>query len=69
MIQVFFDLEFVTISDGVLRQADIDGKKDLTSSQVYQNRQQKIKTEEFLLLSDVATLKTWFENQEETTWI
>lgn len=62
MIQVFFDLEFVTISDGVLRQADIDGKKDLTSSQVYKNRQQKIKTEEFLLLSDVATLKTWFEN-------
>lgn len=62
MIQVFFDLEFVTISDGVLRQAEIAGKKDLTLSQVYQNRQQKIKTEEFLLLSDIATLKTWFEN-------
>lgn len=36
--------------------------KDLTTSVVYKRRQQKIKTEEFLLLSDMATLKTWFEN-------
>lgn len=62
MIQVFFDLEFVTISDGLLRQLDVGEKKDLTTSEIYKRRQQKIKTEEFLLLSDMATLKTWFEN-------
>ncbi|WHA10411.1 single-stranded-DNA-specific exonuclease RecJ [Enterococcus montenegrensis] len=62
MIQVFFDLEFVTISDGLLHKTEVDGKKDLTTSVVYKRRQQKIKTEEFLLLSDMATLKTWFEN-------
>lgn len=59
MIQVFFDLEFVTISDGVLTPAVVADKKPLDSSSVYQRRLKKIKSEEFLLLSDSAALKAW----------
>lgn len=59
MIQVFFDLEFVTINDGVLKKTMTPEKKDLAISKVYQKRLKKIKTEEFLLLSDLTTLKAW----------
>ena len=59
MIQVFFDLEFVTIEDGVLQKATVSQKKNLEESQVYQKRLKKIKSEEFLLLSDLAKMKAW----------
>lgn len=59
MIQVFFDLEFVTIDDGVLKQKEDAAKRELSESNVYQQRSRKIKSEEFLLLSDLATLKNW----------
>lgn len=59
MIQVFFELEFVTISDGVLEPAAVETKKTLDSSTIYQRRLKKIKSEEFLLLSDPAVLKAW----------
>ena len=59
MIQVFFDLEFVTIEDGVLQKATVTQKKNLEESQIYQKRLKKIKSEEFLLLSDLAKMKAW----------
>lgn len=64
MIQVFFELEFVTINDGVLKKTLNPMKKELSESSTYQNRLKKIRTEEFLLLSDVSTIKTWLTMQE-----
>ncbi|MHC5217562.1 single-stranded-DNA-specific exonuclease RecJ [Enterococcus sp. LJL128] len=65
MIQVFFDLGFVTIEDGVLRNVNNPESHPLTDSKVYQNRLKKIKVEEFLLYSDRKTLLQWLLNEEE----
>lgn len=62
MIQVFIELGFVTVEDGVLRNVENPQKRPLTESQHYQNRQQKIKNEEFLLLSDLGMIKEWICN-------
>lgn len=59
MIQVFFDLGFVTITDGIMNQVQDPKPQALTESQAYQKRLNKIKTEEFLLLSDLPSLKSW----------
>ncbi|GMA47211.1 single-stranded-DNA-specific exonuclease RecJ [Tetragenococcus muriaticus] len=59
MIQVFFDLGFVTIKDGMMNQVESPKSQALSESQTYQKRLSKIKTEEFLLLSDLPTLKHW----------
>lgn len=65
MIQVFFDLGFVTIENGVLRKVESPENHPLTESKVYQTRLKKIKTEEFLLYSDRETLQQWLWNEEE----
>ncbi|MBP2098143.1 single-stranded-DNA-specific exonuclease RecJ [Enterococcus rivorum] len=65
MIQVFFELGFVTIENGVLRKMDKPENRPLTESDIYQKRLKKIKTEEFLLYSDCATLQQWLWNKEE----
>lgn len=59
MIQVFVELGFVTVENGLLRNIDEPVKQLLTDSKIYQERQQKIKNEEFLLLSDLAMIKEW----------
>ncbi|MCB5955946.1 single-stranded-DNA-specific exonuclease RecJ [Enterococcus sp. CWB-B31] len=65
MIQVFFDLGFVTIEDGILRNVDTPENHPLTESEVYQKRLKKIKVEEFLLYSDRKVLLSWLLNEEE----
>ncbi|MCJ0606530.1 single-stranded-DNA-specific exonuclease C-terminal domain-containing protein, partial [Enterococcus cecorum] len=65
MIQVFFDLKFVKLEDGVLSYIENPPKHSLTESQTYQNRLQKIKTEEFFLLSNLETLKNWLIHSQE----
>lgn len=62
MIQVFFDLGFVTITDGIMKHVQEPKPQALTESRTYQKRLDKIKTEEFLLLSDLPTLKSWLTN-------
>ncbi|MFV0559195.1 MAG: single-stranded-DNA-specific exonuclease RecJ [Enterococcus sp.] len=59
MIKVFFDLKFVTIENGVLRKVPNPQNHPLTDSNLYQQRKDKIKSEEFLLLSDIPAIKTW----------
>lgn len=59
MIQVFSELEFVTIQDGVLNKTADPVSRPLTESHLYQQRQKLIKTEEFLLMSDLSTLRQW----------
>lgn len=65
MIQVFFDLGFVTIENGVLRKVEKPENHPLTESKVYQTRLKRIKTEEFLLYSDREALQHWLWNKEE----
>ncbi|MBL1224651.1 single-stranded-DNA-specific exonuclease RecJ [Enterococcus sp. BWR-S5] len=65
MIQVFFDLGFVTIEDGVLRNVNNPENHPLTESAVYQKRLKRIKVEEFLLYSDRKVLLQWLLNEEE----
>ncbi|MGJ0748732.1 single-stranded-DNA-specific exonuclease RecJ [Enterococcus durans] len=57
MIQVFFELKFVTIENGVLQKVEKPESHPLTESPLYQRRLKKIKVEEFLLLSDIPTIK------------
>jgi single-stranded-DNA-specific exonuclease len=59
MIQVFFDLKFVTIKDGVLKKVPDPVNTPLTESVLYQQRLAKIKTEEDLLMSDLSTIRKW----------
>lgn len=66
MIQVFFDLGFVTIENGVLRKVDNPVNHPLDESPRYQQRLKKIKAEEFLLYSDKETLQQWLWDKEET---
>lgn len=62
MIQVFVELGFVTVENGILRNIENPEKRPLTESKLYQERQQKIKNEEFLLLSDLGMIKEWICN-------
>lgn len=65
MIRVFFELKFVTIENGVLRGVAEPENHPLTDSRLYCQRVEQIKAEEFLLLSDIATIKEWLLNEEE----
>jgi len=60
MIQVFFDLKFVTINDGILGYVEDVVPTQLEASTIYQQRKQRIDSEMFLQLSDIADLKDWF---------
>lgn len=59
MIQVFFNLGFVTIEDGILTSVKNPENHLLSESDIYQMRKKKIRSEEFLLLSDLPTIKEW----------
>ncbi|KQL53432.1 single-stranded-DNA-specific exonuclease RecJ [Heyndrickxia shackletonii] len=78
MSQVFFDLEFVTIEDGLISLKPVKVKRDLVESKTYQEKQQQITLENELLYSSYKELKSWFdervsrtvEHEEEMTkWI
>lgn len=57
MIQVFFDLEFVTIEDGVLRKKEILQSVPLNESKIYQLREQKVFTEKLLLYGSIKDVE------------
>lgn len=65
MIQVFLDLEFITIDAGMMKKVNNPTMKDLQTSSVYQKRLQQIKIEEFLLYTDSQTIKKWLSTEEE----
>lgn len=60
MIQVFFELKFVTINDGMLGYVEDAVPAQLETSTIYQQRKQRIDSEMFLQLSDITSLKDWF---------
>ncbi|RST76033.1 single-stranded-DNA-specific exonuclease RecJ [Siminovitchia acidinfaciens] len=63
MTQVFFELEFVTIKDGVIVLNQVKMKKDLTESPAYQEKQAVIELENELIYSSYQELKQWFEKR------
>ncbi len=65
MIQVFFDLEFVTIDSGVMNKVQAPANRALSESKSYQERQLKIEAEKFLLYSNASELRDWLLLQEE----
>ncbi|MCJ8006941.1 single-stranded-DNA-specific exonuclease RecJ [Lederbergia wuyishanensis] len=78
MSQVFFELNFVTIKDGLIHINPDKQKKDLADSSTYRNKLEQIKMEKLLLFSSFNELKAWFDerlahkvsNEEEANaWI
>ncbi|QHE53103.1 single-stranded-DNA-specific exonuclease RecJ [Pontibacillus sp. HMF3514] len=61
--QVFFELEFVKIDNGLLTLNPNPSKKDLTESTLYQNKYEQLNVEQTLYFSSYQQLKTWFDEQ------
>lgn len=61
MSQVFFELNFATINNGLISLEKITPKRDLTESKTYQQRQAQFTLEKELLYSSFNQLKDWFE--------
>ncbi|GER69141.1 single-stranded-DNA-specific exonuclease RecJ [Weizmannia acidilactici] len=76
--QVFFELDFVTINDGLISLKAVNQKRDLQESFTYQRKQAQYQMEKDLLYSSFHELKMWFDHlikpavqyEEETAqWI
>ncbi|RZT22214.1 single-stranded-DNA-specific exonuclease RecJ [Fictibacillus sp. BK138] len=63
MSQVFFELDFVTIDDGVITINSEPGKKELDSSETYQKKFEQADIENQLVYSSYHSLKSWFAEQ------
>lgn len=61
MTKVFFELDFVTINNGLISLNKNVPKRDLTESFSYQKKQLQIQLEKELLYSSYPELKNWFE--------
>lgn len=62
MIQVFSELKFVTIDDGVLEMISSPEARAFDESEIYQKRIQQIDSEEFLLMNDIQTIRNWLKS-------
>lgn len=76
MTKVFFDLDFVTISDGVVSVVNSPEKRNLSESATYKQRIDHMELEKILLYSTYNDLKKWFDQfmtkvniEEENAWI
>ncbi|MBT2582394.1 single-stranded-DNA-specific exonuclease RecJ [Planococcus sp. ISL-109] len=73
MLQVFFELGFVTLNNGITEIAQAPGKRDLSEAPAYQKRERQIALEHKLLYASYRDLKEWFDAQvsakEEEIWI
>lgn len=61
MSQVFFELEFVKINNGVISLNNTSTKRDLADSRTYQLKQAQYTLESDLLYSSFQQLKDWFD--------
>ncbi|RLL47987.1 single-stranded-DNA-specific exonuclease RecJ [Oceanobacillus piezotolerans] len=60
--QVFFELGFVTITNGVISLNPNPDKRDLSDSIIYRERLNKMELEKVLYYSNYDDLKRWFNN-------
>lgn len=65
MINLFKELGFVMIHEGMMTRVETPKKQRLEESPLYKRREQLIENEAFLLYSDIETLNEWFQQQEE----
>jgi single-stranded-DNA-specific exonuclease len=73
MLQVFFELGFVTLNNGITEIAQSPSKRDLSEAPIYKKREQQIALEQKLLYASYKDLKEWFDGKlsakEEKIWI
>jgi single-stranded-DNA-specific exonuclease len=62
MLKVFFELEFVTMNNGMITLTDQPKKRDLTDSETYMLKQNQIEIENMMIYSSYAQLKEWFDH-------
>jgi single-stranded-DNA-specific exonuclease len=62
MLQVFFELEFVTINNGIITLTNQPTKRDLTDSKTYMLKQDQIEIENVMIYSSYSQLKDWFDH-------
>ncbi|RWZ59972.1 single-stranded-DNA-specific exonuclease RecJ [Halobacillus fulvus] len=58
--KVFFELDFVTIENGLVTPNSQPSKKDLTESELYRQREEQLRIERTLYYSTYKELKDWF---------
>ena len=63
--QVFFELDFVRIENGLISLHPSPSKKDLNDSDTYQLKQRKLQVEKKLYYSNYQELKSWFDQYME----
>lgn len=63
MSRVFFELEFVTIKDGIISLNPVKFKKDLSESPTYRRKQAQFSLENELIYSSHQQLKQWFDRR------
>lgn len=61
MSQVFFELDFVKINNGLITLVPSAQKRDLTESKTYQMKLSQTSLENDLLYSSYQQLKNWFD--------
>ncbi|QHF54951.1 MULTISPECIES: single-stranded-DNA-specific exonuclease RecJ [Streptococcus] len=59
MIQIFQELEFVTITNGIMRVNKTAQKKELSESQIYQNLKKTVIQQELMALGTVQEIYDW----------
>lgn len=62
MTKVFFELDFVTINNGIISVTKGVQKRDLSESKTYSDTLNMIQLEKDLIYSSYQQLKTWFDN-------
>lgn len=62
MIRVFSELKFVTIDDGVLEIVPNPQNQVIEETNSYKERLKQIESEEFLLMSDIQTIRNWLKS-------
>ena len=59
MIQIFDELDFVTITDGVMVVNKDAQKRSISDSQIYQNLKQEVKYQELMALGTPQEIYDW----------
>ena len=65
MSRVFYELDFVTINNGLITLTKEKQKRDLTDSRTYRLKQEQYSLENELLFSSFQQLKNWFNQYLE----
>jgi single-stranded-DNA-specific exonuclease len=66
MSQVFFELDFVTMDNGLITLNKNAGNHDLSESKTYQLKHAQLEIEKDLLFSSFHQLKDWFDQVFQT---